>query len=78
MLHSVYEANWNRRTGRQTDKPMYWEAAPPKILVTTQRGQSPPTVGRHNPKSNLQNKVDKVFITHPLHDDKYNQDWMHL
>ena len=26
------EANWNRQTGRQTDKPVYWEAAPPKTI----------------------------------------------
>ena len=34
------EANWNRQAGRQADrqadgrtgKPVYWEAAPPKIL----------------------------------------------
>ena len=33
------EANWNRQTGRQTgrrtDKPVYWEAAPPKMTDTS-------------------------------------------
>ena len=24
------EANWNRQAGGQADKPVYWEAAPPK------------------------------------------------
>ena len=32
-LCNVYEANWDRRTGRQAGKPMYWEAAPPKIIT---------------------------------------------
>ena len=24
------EANWNRQAGGRRDKPVYWEAAPPK------------------------------------------------
>ena len=35
------EANWNRQTDRQadgrTDKPVYWEAAPPKIKCQGQK-----------------------------------------
>ena len=30
------EANWKRRTNGQTDKPMCWEAAPPKKQETIQ------------------------------------------
>ena len=40
IVNETYpEANWNRwadrQTGRQTDKPMCWEAAPPKMRTTS-------------------------------------------
>ena len=39
------EANWNRQadmqTGGRTDKPVYWEAAPPKMEEKTSSYECP-------------------------------------